>query len=203
MTNRERAVEISVKMGLSHIGSVLTALPIIEEIYEKKKLEEKFVLSSGHAHLAHAVALEGVGIGDAEEMVGRFGIHCDKQAGCDVSTGSLGQGIAIACGLALADRGRNVYCLVSYGEMAEGSCWEALRIAKEQKLDNLKVYLNANGMGAMGMIDVDDLEKRIKAFGFPVEIRRTDPGLGNWAVGLQAHYKVADEELLKGRLVIG
>ena len=50
-------------------------------------------------------------------------------------------------------------------------------------------------MGAYDFIDVDDLEKRIKAFGFPVEIRRTDAGLGNWAIGLAQHYKPADNEL--------
>lgn len=197
MNNRERILDISVRHKLSHVGSCLTALPIIEEIYDKKKPEEKFILSSGHAHLAHAVVLEQKRGIDAEKSIKQYGIHCDRRSGCDASTGSLGQGITIAAGMALSDRDKNVYVLVSDGEMAEGSTWEALRIAKEQKLDNLKVYLNANGMGAMGTIDVDDLEKRIKAFEFPVEVRRTDAGLGSWAVGLNQHYKVADEELLK------
>ncbi len=196
---KHRALEISYNHKLSHIGSVLCALPILYEIYNQKKEGDKVVVSSGHAHLAHLVVkeVEGTLSEGAEILLERFGIHCDRRAGCDVSTGSLGQGIAIAAGMALADRSRNTFCLVSDGELAEGSCWEALRIAKEQKLDNLKVYLNANGMGAMGTIDTDDLEKRIKAFGFPVEIRRTDAGLGSWAQGLAQHYKQADGELLK------
>ena len=70
-------------------------------------------------------------------------------------------------------------------------------VAKEQKLDNLKVYLNANGFGGLGAIDTDYLEERVKAFGFPVEIRRTNSDIGLWAVGNASHYKVADEELLK------
>lgn len=196
MNNRERLLEISVKHHLSHLGSCLTALPIIEEIYAKKKPEDKFVLSSGHAHLAHLVVQESLGNGNAEELVEAHGIHCERKAGCDVSTGSLGQGLPLAVGIALADRAKDVWCLCSDGEVAEGSCWEALRVAKEQNLTNLKVYLNANGFGAYKEIDTDDLEKRIKAFGFPVEIRRTDPGLGNWAVGLAQHYKPADKELL-------
>lgn len=195
MTNRERVIDISVRHKLSHAGSCLTALPIIEEIYAQKKPEDKFILSSGHAHLAHAVVREALGFEDAEKAIQAYGIHCDRRAGCDVSTGSLGQGLPISVGIALADRSKNVFCLVSDGEMAEGSCWEALRIAKEQKLDNLKVYANFNGFGALGAIDLDYLEARIKAFGFPVEIRRTDPGLGEWAQGVMAHYKPADEKL--------
>jgi len=170
-------------------------LPILEEVYSKKKSEDKVILSAGHSHLAHLVVKESLGLLDAEKELEKWGIHCDRRAGCDASTGSLGQGIGIGVGMALADRDKDVYVLLSDGECAEGAVFESLRIAKEQKLNNLKIYLNANGMGAMGMINIDDLEKRIKAFGFPVEIRRTDSGLGEWAIGVNQHYKVADEEL--------
>jgi len=195
MNNRERVLEISQKHRLSHIGSCLTALPIIEEIYAKKKPEEKFVLSSGHAHVAHLVVMERLGLGNAEERLERAGIHCDTSVGCDVSTGSLGQGLPIAVGMALADRTKTVYCLVSDGECMEGSIFEALRIAKDQNLTNLKVYLNANGYGAYQAIDTNALVRRIEGFGFPVEVRRTDANLGTWAVGLAQHYKPADGEL--------
>lgn len=194
MTNRERILQISYDHKLSHVGSCLTALGIIEEIYAKKKPEEKVVVSSGHAHLAHAVVQESNGaISSAEENIQNWGIHCDRRGGCDSSTGSLGQGLPIAVGMALADRDKNTYVLVSDGEMAEGSCWEALRIAKEQNLTNLKIYLNANGWGAYDPIDIDDLEKRIKAFGFPVEIERTNSDLP-FAKGQASHYKVMSEE---------
>src|SRR3990167_8519153 len=92
-TLRERAIEISVKMKLSHVGSVLSALPIIEEIYAKKKPEDKVVLDAGHSHVAHLVVKESLGFLDAEKELSEFGIHCDRRAGCDASTGSLGQGI--------------------------------------------------------------------------------------------------------------
>jgi len=197
MNNREKILDISFRHHLSHVGSCLTALGIIEEIYARKKPEEKFILDAGHAHLAHAVVLENFGGTPAEKSIELYGIHCDKRGGCDISTGSLGQGLPVAVGIALADRSKNVYCLVSDGGAAEGSIWEALRIAKEQGLTNLKVYLNANGFGAYRAVDVDLLEAQIRATGFPVEIRRTDPGLGTWAVGLQAHYKPGDEELLE------
>lgn len=195
MTNKEKVIQISKDLKLSHIGSNLSAIGIIEEIYAKKKPEEKFILSSGHAHLAHAVVLESINFLDAKETIKRGGIHCDTSVGCDVSTGSLGQGLPIAVGVALANREKSVYCLVSDGEMAEGSIWESLRIAKEQKLDNLKVYVNCNGWGAYKSVDTSELEARIKAFGFPVEIRRTNSDIGVWAQGLVSHYKPADNEL--------
>lgn len=142
-----RILEISYKYKLSHIGSCLTALPIIEGIYEKKKPQEKFVLSSGHAHLAHLVIMEKYGLTNAEQAL-QYGIHCDRRAGCDVSTGSLGLGLPIAVGLAVANRRKNVYCLISDGECAEGSIWEALRLKRQLELDNLKLYLNRNGWAA-------------------------------------------------------
>lgn len=196
MNNRERLIEIAKKHQLSHLGSCLTALPIIEEIYAEKKPEEKFVLSAGHAHLAHLVVKEGLGLLNAEEALEKGGIHCDRKVGCDVSTGSLGQGLGIATGMALSDRSKNVYVLVSDGEMSEGSVWEALRVAKEQGLYNLKIYLNANGWGAYGPIDIQQLVIQIEAFGFPVKVRLTNSDIGTWAVGLQSHYKVADKDLV-------
>ncbi len=200
MTNKERILDISFRHKLSHLGSCLTALPIIESIYAKKRPEDKVVISEGHCHLAHLVVMGSLRLVDAEQKLTELGIHCDRRAGCDVSTGSLGQGLPIAVGMALADGSRDVYCLVSDGELAEGSCFEALRIAEEQKLDNLKVYLNANGWGGYQAIDVDKLEKRVKAFGFPVEIVRTNSDIGLWAVGNASHYKVADEHLSEAKL---
>src|SRR3990167_10168648 len=108
---KKRAVEISYMHNLSHLGSVLTSLDIIKDIYDKKKQNEKFILSSGHAGLALYIVLEnywkenGRNI-DAQYMLETQGIHPDKtQANeyIDCSTGSLGNGIGIAVGMALSD----------------------------------------------------------------------------------------------------
>ena len=163
--SKERILEISKREGLSHIGSCLSAYDIIEEIYKKKKPDEKFILSAGHAHLAHALVM------GREDMPA--GIHCDKENGCDVSTGSLGQGLPIALGIALADRERDVYCLISDGECAEGSIWEALRIKSELQVTNLQVYVNSNGYGAYGEINQDVLEARLRIFCPDINFRRT------------------------------
>ena len=175
----ERILEISKRDSLSHIGSNLTAYPILVEIYERKNPEDKVVVSSGHAHLAHALAM------GREDMPA--GIHCDRENGCDVSTGSLGQGLPIALGMAIADREHDVYCLISDGECAEGSVWEALRLKTDLGITNLHIYCNSNGYGAYGEIDQDLLEARLKAFCPDIDFRRTNSDFGEF-VGLDSHY---------------
>jgi transketolase len=147
---KRRILEISYNHKLSHLGSCLTAVDIIYEIFQRKSPEEKFILSSGHAGLALYVILESKGGKNAESVFRHHGVHPDRcrDCGIDCSSGSLGQGLPIAVGMALADRTKNVYCLISDGECAEGSIWEALRIASEQQLTNLKVYVNWNGWAA-------------------------------------------------------
>lgn len=192
---KRRILEISYGLKLSHLGSCLTALPIIYEIYQHKKGDEKFVLSAGHAHLAHAVVMEHYGIiKDAEQNIRDLGIHCDRAGGCDVSSGSLGHGLPIAVGMALSDRNKNVYALISDGECAEGSIWEALRIADEQKLMNLYVYLNWNGFGAYKEIDPKYLPE--------VNLRPTRVDELPFLKGLDAHYKTMTEEEYKQALEI-
>lgn len=152
---KRRIIEISYKYDLSHLGSCLTAVDIIKEIYDVKKPNEKFILSSGHAGLALYVVLESKGGKNAEDIFNHHGVHPDRCSDCgiDCSTGSLGQGLPIAVGMALADRNKNVYCLISDGECAEGSIWEALKIANEQNLGNLRIYINCNGWSAYKEID--------------------------------------------------
>ena len=171
---QEMIIEISKKLKLSHIGSCLSASSILEEIWAKKKPSDKFILSAGHSALALYCIIEKHGGRNAEEIFHHHGVHPDRceECGLDCSTGSLGQGLPISVGMALADRNKNVWCIISDGECAEGSIWEALRVAHEQKLTNLKIYVNANGWSAYDPVDLDYLEKRLNAF-YPVEFRRT------------------------------
>jgi len=143
-TLHERIIEISKAHGLSHLGSCLTAVNIIDEIYATKKEDERFVLSCGHAGLALYVVLEKYFGLDAEQLYIENGTHPNKGGKIDVSTGSLGMGIGIAVGIALADRTKDVYCLISDGESFEGSVYEALNLATKLNLRNLKVYCNYN-----------------------------------------------------------
>src|SRR3972149_3966120 len=106
ITNRElkrRIIEISFKHKLSHIGSCMTSVDIIKEIYDRKKPEEKFVLSSGHAGLALYAVIESLGGAKAEDIFTHHGVHPDHciRCGLDCSSGSLGHGLGIAVGMAL------------------------------------------------------------------------------------------------------
>jgi transketolase len=205
-------IEISYKYGLSHIGSCLTAVDIIEEIYQTKKPYEKFVLSAGHAHLAHLVVMDKYGIfsptcGDKhtefiEGIIETHGIHCDRKAGCDVSTGSLGHGLGIALGMAMADPRKDVYCLISDGECAEGSIWEALQIQREQKITNLLVYANINGWGAYKEItEQSGLFERLMEYG--VSMNFTDNSeYSKWLQSQEAHYKIMNQKEYKELLAV-
>lgn len=189
----KRILEISVKHNLSHLGSCFTALPIIYEIYNKKKPEDKFVLSSGHAGLALYVVLEHFYKVDAEYLLETHGIHPERDLEnfIDVSTGSLGLGITIAAGIALANRNINVYCLISDGECAEGSIWEALRFIDDENLSNIEVHANVNGWAAYKQVDVEKLINRLKSFLPNVNIHYTDVNeVIKFETPLAAHYTI-------------
>jgi len=184
-TMRERVLEISKQEGLSHVGSNLGMTQVLQEVYTKKRPGDLVILDAGHSHLAHLIAEEK--FNGKEIHLPLHDIHCNEEDGCVVATGSLGLGITIALGMAMADRNRDVYCVISDGGAAEGSVWEALRVKTEQGINNLKVFVNANGFGAMGKIDTDWLEHRLHAFDPSVKVIRTNSDFGEHT-GVHAHY---------------
>ena len=190
-----RLLDICYENKLHHLGSYFSCLHIIDEIYKNKKDDDIFILSSGHSVVALYVVVEKYYGLDAVELHKKYGDH-PKRNEVDklhCSTGSLGMGITVAVGRALANPNRNVYCLLSDGECAEGSVWESLRFAFENKLSNLKIYVNANGWAAYDPVDLDYLEKRIKAFHPDVNfVRTTVEHFG--LKGLHAHYTNFSEE---------
>lgn len=196
---KHRILEISYKHKLSHIGSCMTAVDIISDIYNKKKDDEKFILSSGHAGLALYVVLEKHTGVDAEQLLLKHGIHPnrDDEEGIYCSTGSLGHGLGIAVGMACSDRSKKVYCVISDGESAEGSIWEALLFCEKMNVDNLHVKVNINGYGAYDPSNVDQLKRMFKQFRCPhIEVVLTNPGFP-MLHGLSAHYMTMSEEQYK------
>jgi transketolase N-terminal domain/subunit len=180
MSNKDKILSISRKLELSHIGSNLSCLPILEEIYVKKKPQDKVILDNAHAHLAHLVIMQryvedssGLIRFDPEELIKKYGIHCDKRAGCDSFGGSLGHGLGISIGLALINRNRTVYCIVSDGSMMEGSNWEALRLINTYKLKNIKIYCNFNGYSAVSEVNLEQLVARMRQF-TPIKVFYTN-----------------------------
>ncbi len=194
---KRRIIEISYKNNLSHLGSCLTAVDIIKEIYDIKKPDEKFVLSCAHSSLALYVVLEYYNKGNAEELFEKHGVHCNRDIEHDiwVSGGSLGHGIPISVGMALADRTKNIYVLCSDGELNEGSCYEALEVAEEQKLSNLKIYINCNGYGAFKSIDKDHLVDRCRAFqNLNISFRDTSGFEFEQIKDQKAHYQILNKD---------
>lgn len=192
---QKRCLDLSYKHRLSHLSSVLTTVDIIDEIYNVKKPDDAFVLGNSHAALALWVALEKRGICNAEEMVEKYGTHAhrDMEHGVWVSGGSLGQPETVAVGLALADRTKDVYLVTSDGACAEGSVWESLRIAAEQRLENLRVTVISNGTSAYGNVDQEYLEHRLKTT-YPLVFARVNLfEFPEWLQGVGGHYVVMNE----------
>ena len=196
-TVMERIVEISHKHKLGHIGSCLTTWPILEHIYSTKKPDDIIVLSSGHAGVALYVALEKYEGQNADELFERHGVHpCrDVDHGIHVSSGSLGSAVLVAVGMAIGNPKRKVHVILSDGECAEGSVWEALSFVKNSGLSNIEFHVNVNGFSAYAAVDRAYLWLRLKSFLFRVRVWFTaTPKSAKFLEGLQAHYHILTPE---------
>lgn len=177
-----------------HPGGSLSAADIFTYLYfEEMNIDPKnpkwegrdrFVLSKGHTAPGLYSALANRGFFPVEDLLtlrklGSYlqGHPCMQHApGVDMSSGSLGQGISVACGMALgakmADADYRVYTLLGDGEIQEGQVWEAAMFAGHRKLDNLCVIVDNNGLQIDGNIaDVCSpypIDKKFEAFNFHV-----------------------------------
>jgi transketolase len=145
---------------------------------------DRFLLSKGHAALIQYAALAEAGYFPMKEIenVKRLGAmlqgHPDMKTtpGVEANTGSLGQGLSMACGMAaglrLSQKVSRVYCIIGDGEIAEGQIWEAAMTASYYRLDNLVVFLDKNALQATGPIaeryNTNPLIEKWKAFGWHV-----------------------------------
>jgi transketolase N-terminal domain/subunit len=163
---KRRIIEIAYKYKLSHLGSYFSCVDAIEFIYEQKKPEDIFILSNGHAALALYVVLEKHYGHNAEVLFNKHGghPHIDEDNHIYCSTGSLGMGLSVAVGRALARKDRKVHVMVSDGECAEGVIWEALKFLDTHYVPNIHVYVMANGYGAYDPVHIGKLNNQISAF---------------------------------------
>ncbi len=184
-----------------HPGGSLSCADILTYLYfeemnidpqnPKKPDRDRFVLSKGHAAPALYATLAERGFLSKDEMfnfrhIGSFlQGHPDmnKTPGVDMSTGSLGQGISAAVGMALSAKhfGENyrVYAVLGDGEIEEGQVWEAAMFASNKKLSNLTVFVDLNGLQIDGTIEevnsARPVDKKFEAFGFEtIEINGHD-----------------------------
>ena len=191
---RREIIKMLAASGSGHPGGSLSATDIIAVLYSevmnvdpadpRKADRDRFVLSKGHAAPAIYAALALQGFFPVEELANlrqlgsRLQGHPDmhKLPGVDMSTGSLGQGISAACGMALVAKTDNmpikVYALLGDGETQEGQVWEAAMFAAHYKLDNLIAFLDHNHLQIDGRVtDVMSPEPEAdkwRAFGWHV-----------------------------------
>ena len=174
--------------GAFSIADILTVLYFNEMNIDAKIPDspdrDRLVLSKGHASAALYSVLAEKGYIDKKELKTFRNIdsnlqgHPDmnKVSGVDMTTGSLGQGLSVANGMALSSkldsRGYRVYCILGDGELQEGQVWEAAMTAEKYQLDNLCVIVDANElqltdstMNVKG-INYNDIEQKFRAFGF-------------------------------------
>jgi len=185
---RKGILEIMAGGKRGHLGGSLSIADIVAALYfHQMQLDPKnpswedrdrFVLSKGHSVLAQYVALAELGFFPKEELrkVKKLGAilqgHPDrlKTPGIEASTGSLGQGLSIACGIALGARVKgkkfHVYALVGDGESTEGMIWEAAIFAAYYRLDNLTGITDQNRLMASGSTIVGSLAPKWRAFGW-------------------------------------
>jgi len=193
---KKQIIKIAFKHKLSHLGSYLSSVDIIDEIYSKMDKDDIFILSSGHASLAMYVCIEKYFGIDAEMLFLKHGghPHRDEENKIHCSTGSLGLGLPIALGRALANSNRKVWVLISDGEAAEGSIWESLKTIQELNINNIEVFVNINGLCAYKEVDIDYMSLRLKSFLPRIELRYTTVEQYPFLKGLNAHYHVMSEE---------
>ena len=193
---KRRVLDIAYQNRLSHLGSYFSCLGIVDSIFENKNKDDIFILSCGHAALALYAVIEKYHGVDAAMLFKKHGghPHRDEENHIYCSTGSLGTGLPIAVGRALANPNRVVHCLISDGECAEGSIWESLKFIYENNLKNIKVYVNVNGYAAYDSVDEEYLVKRLRTFLPSINIIYTDVGAFSFLRGLNAHYHVMSDK---------
>mgnify|MGYP004474239373 FL=1 len=179
-------------LGSGHIGGALSIADVLAVLYGGEMRvdprnpqwpeRDKLVVSKGHAGPAVYGTLAVKGFFPYEELKTlnrphtRLPSHCDrnKTPGVDMTTGSLGQGTSLACGMAMGDKlkGRDsrIFLIVGDGESDEGQVWEAFSFAAAKKLDNLVVLLDWNKRQLDGWTDdvmpMGDYVEKFRAFGF-------------------------------------
>lgn len=182
MTNRGRS---------GHLGSMLSMADLLAVLYEsilrvdpkdpKWDKRDRFILSKGHGGGAVYAVLGEIGFFPKEWLDtyymdnGKLSGHISHHVpGVEFSTGSLGHGLPVAAGMAIAGKQtgkkHRVICLMSDGDCNEGSTWEAIMFAAQHKLDNLIVIVDYNRIQALGkteeVIEMEPFIKKVDSFGW-------------------------------------
>lgn len=191
---REDVIDMIVEGKAGHIGGDMSVMEILTEIYfDQMNISpenmndperDKFVLSKGHSVEAYYAVLARKGFFDIRDVIAQFskfgtkfiGHPNNKLPGIEMNSGSLGHGLPVSVGMALAGKmdksGYRVYTVMGDGELAEGSVWEGAMAASHYKLDNLCAVVDRNRLQISGntedVMAHDDLHERFRSFGWNV-----------------------------------
>ncbi len=191
---RRMAIQTAIWGGSGHIGGSLSAMDAMVTLYYRfmkvdpsnPEMEDRdrFILSKGHCAVGYAPILCDLGYFPVDELKifnltgAKVGMHldCNKVKGADCSTGSLGHGLSLAVGFALAGKVKGIdymnFVLTGDGELNEGSNWEAAMSAAQFRLSNVVVLADMNKCMIDGRVDdemkVEPVDKKFEAFGFNV-----------------------------------
>ena len=190
---RKNIINMIYNSKSGHPGGSLSCTDILVVLYnnimnlekdETGKRIDKFILSKGHAAPAYYAVLSTVGFIPKEDLktLRKYNSYLEghpsnKINGVDCSSGSLGQGLSIANGMALSKKISNkdgyVYCLIGDGEMQEGQIWEALMTTNKYDLSNLIIFIDNNGLQIDGTIEsvkkIVNLSEKVKSFGLEIQ----------------------------------
>lgn len=191
---RKSILRMNAKSSASHSGTALSTVDILTVLYFKimkidpknplLKDRDKFILSKGHGSSALYTTLAERGYFDKSLLEGfyidggQLPGHLDKEAafGVEVSSGSLGHGLSIAVGMAIASKidnlNNHIYVMCGDGELNEGSMWEAIMFAPHKQLDNLTLIIDYNKLQGYGktneVVNLEPLNEKLKAFNWDV-----------------------------------
>ncbi|MBI4056089.1 MAG: transketolase [Elusimicrobia bacterium] len=191
---RRKLLLLTGKIGGAHIGGSFSMMDILVVLYHRflrvdpqnprDPERDIFVLSKGHGAVGYCLVLADMGFFPEKDLDqfnqtgSRFGVHPDRHKipGVDASTGSLGHGLSLSVGYALAKRHlkrqQRVFCLISDGELCEGSTWEAFLAGAHFKLGNLYVIVDFNKMTQDGSLaetmNMEPVRKKLESFNWSV-----------------------------------
>ena len=189
---RRHAIDMVNHAHASHIGGILSSADLVAVLYNdiakydtnnpKWSERDRIILSKGHNGVAIYAALAECGFFSVSKLDSygengsMFSCHVSHKnvPGVEISTGSLGHGVCVACGMALnaklKKQNHKIYAIVGDGECNEGSVWETAMLANQYALDNFTIVIDRNNMQAMGdcnnIIDMESIADKWRAFGW-------------------------------------
>ena len=182
---RIKLLEMSQRVSAIHLGGTFSSTEILDAVFNilmKKNERENFIFSKGHCSALQYVILNDLKILSEIDLKrysksnGKLGVHPEiKNKGLNASTGSLGQGLSMAAGFALSNRKKNVYVVLSDGELQEGSTWEAVMAIRNLNLKNVIAIIDNNDLqslerSSMATPSIYPIDKKFKNFGWDTKI---------------------------------